>query len=111
MEHIPNPESFLDEMIKKLKPGGKLSIAVPCDPGILWRLGRFFLRIFSVKKELGITREEYDYMIATEHINSIFNLQSIIKFKYKKKMMKESYLPFKFRNIDLNLFYNVTLIK
>ncbi len=111
LEHIPDPEFFLEEMIKKLKPGGRLSIALPCDPGVLWRFGRFFLKIFSVKKELGISSEEYDYMIATEHINSIFNLRSIIKFKYKKKMIKESYLPFKFKNIDLNLFYNITLIK
>ena len=111
LEHIPDPESFLEEMIKKLKPGGKLSIALPCDPGFLWRLGRFFLKIFSVKKELGISKEEYDYMIATEHINSIFNLKSILKFKYSRKIKKESYLPFKVKNVDMNLFYNVTLVK
>ena len=111
LEHISDPEFFLDEMIRKLKPGGSLSIALPCDPGILWRLGRFFLKIFSVKKKLGIISEEYDYMIATEHINSIFNLRSILKFKYKKSIKKESYLPFKFKSIDLNLFYNITLIK
>ena len=111
LEHIPDPEFFLDEMLRKLKPGGRLSIALPCDPGILWRLGRFFLKIFSVRKKLGISREEYDYMIATEHINSIFNLKSILKFKYKKSLKKESYLPFKFKSIDLNLFYNITLTK
>ena len=33
LEHIPNPESFLYEMMNKLKPGGILSISLPCDPG------------------------------------------------------------------------------
>ena len=50
-------------------------------------------------------------MIATEHINSIFNLISIIKYKYKRNIIDEKYLPFKIKNLDLNLFYNVTLKK
>ena len=69
------------------------------------------LKIFAVKKKLGISKLEYDYMIATEHINSIFNLKSIILFHFKDKIIKESFLPFKFKFIDLNLFYNVTLRK
>ena len=50
-------------------------------------------------------------MIATEHINSIFNLKSIIKYKYSKNIIKESYLPSRIKFIDLNLFYNITLKK
>ena len=54
---------------------------------------------------------EYDYMIAREHINSIFNLISIIKYKYKNNIISDQYLPFKVRVVDFNLFYNVTLKK
>ena len=57
----------------KLKKNGVLSIALPNDPGFLWRFGRFFLKLFSLKKKLNITNLEYDYMIASEHINSIFS--------------------------------------
>ena len=111
LEHIPNPEFYLDQMFKKLKKNGLMSIALPCDPGFLWRLGRFFLKIFKVKQQLKISKIEYDYMIATEHINSIFNLLSIIRFKYKKKIISEKYLPFKIKLLDFNLFYNVTIKK
>ncbi len=111
LEHIPDPENYLNQMFKLLKKDGVLSIALPNDPGILWRLGRFFLKIFKVKKVLKLTENEYNYMIATEHINSIFNLISIIKYKYDKHIIDESYLPFKIKNLDLNLFYNVTLKK
>ena len=111
LEHIPNPENFIDEMMKRLKPGGKLSISLPCDPGLLWRCGRFFLKILSVRKKLGISKKEYDYMIATEHINSIFNLTSIFKYKFSKKILSEYYLPFRIKIIDFNLFYNITLVK
>ena len=111
LEHIPEPEVFLNEMMSKLKSGGILSISLPCDPGILWRLGRFFLKLFTVKNKLGISKLEYDYMIATEHINSIFNLKSIIHYNFKKNIIKELFLPMKLKIIDLNLFYNVTLRK
>jgi phosphatidylethanolamine/phosphatidyl-N-methylethanolamine N-methyltransferase len=111
LEHILEPEFFLDMMMNVLKKNGTISIALPCDPGLLWRLGRFFLKIFTVKKKLNISNMEYDYMIASEHINSIFNLISIIKYKYKKNIINESYLPFKLRILDFNLFYNITLKK
>jgi phosphatidylethanolamine/phosphatidyl-N-methylethanolamine N-methyltransferase len=111
LEHIPEPEFFLNDMMHKLKKGGILSISLPCDPGVLWRLGRFLLKLFSVKKKLNISNIEYDYMIATEHINSIFNLKSIISYKYSKNVINESYLPLLVKFTDLNLFYNITLRK
>ena len=110
LEHIPFPEKFLFEMMSKLKPGGILSISLPTDPGLLFRLGRLYLKIFSIKKNYQITKEEFDYMNATEHINSIFALKSLINFHYKNKI-KEFYLPFKIKLIDLNLFYNVHITK
>ena len=43
--------------------------------------------------------------------NSIFNLISIIKYKYGSKVINERYLPFHVKLLDFNLFYNVTLRK
>ena len=108
---MSDPEIFVKEMMMKLKKGGILSIALPNDPGFLWRLGRFFLKLFKLKKTLNITNLEYDYMIASEHINSIFNLISIIRYKYGNNIISEKYSPFKVNIIDLNLFYIVTLKK
>ena len=44
LEHINNPEKFLLQMMDKLKIGGVLSISLPTDPGLLFRLGRFYLK-------------------------------------------------------------------
>jgi len=111
LEHILEPEVFLREMMMKLKKNGILSIALPIDPGLLWRLGRFFLKLYSVKKEFNISKIEYDYMIASEHVNSIFNLISIIKYNYKNNIVSEKYSPFNVKILDINLFYIVTIKK
>lgn len=110
LEHIHHPEEFLNEMMNKLKKGGILSISLPTDPGILFRIGRIYLKIFSLKKKYKISKKEFDYMNATEHVNSIFNLHSIIKYNYQN-ILKESFLPFRIRSFDLNLFYNIHISK
>lgn len=110
LEHINNPEKFLLQMMNKLKKGGILSISLPTDPGLLFRLGRFYLKIFSIKNKYNISKDDFDYMNATEHVNSIFGLIAIIKYHFKNNII-ENYLPFKIKLPDLNLFYNVHIIK
>ena len=96
--------------MSKLKNGGVLSISLPTDPGLLWRLGKLFTKYFTAKRTYKISSREYDYMLATEHVNSIFNLMSLIKYHFKDQI-EESFLPFKIKIVDLNLFYNVHIAK
>ena len=110
LEHILSPEEFIQEMMSKLKKGGVLSISLPTDPGIAWRLGRLFIRLFTIKKTYQISGEEFNYMNATEHVNSIFNLISIIRFNYKNQY-EEHFYPMRLKMADLNLFYNVHITK
>ena len=110
LEHILSPEEFIFEMMSKLKKGGVLSISLPTDPGIAWRLGRMFIRLFSIKRTYNISGEEYQYINATEHVNSIFNLISIIRYHFKGTI-DERFYPFLIKSPDLNLFYNVQIYK
>tara|TARA_Y100001936_G_scaffold28132_1_gene26399 strand:- start:432 stop:1100 length:669 start_codon:yes stop_codon:yes gene_type:complete len=110
LEHILSPEDFLTEMLNKLKKGGVLSISLPTDPGFAWRLGRFFVGIFKVNKTYKLSFEEFEYLNATEHVNSIFNLISIIRFKYKDSF-EEGFYPLKIKSADLNLIYNAHIYK
>jgi len=87
-----------------------LSISLPADPGILWRAGRFYIKNFVISKSSSMSKSEYSYFHATEHINSIFNLISIIRYKYEG-FISEQFLPFKIPLVDINLIYNVTITK
>ena len=110
LEHILSPEDFLNEMMRVLKIGGVLSIWLPTDPGFAWRLGRLFVGLFKVNKTYNLSFDEFEYLKATEHVNSIFNLISIIRYNYKNSI-EEHFYPLKIKSSDLNLIYNVHIYK
>lgn len=74
LEHIYQPHLALKEWIRVLKPGGALSILIPTDPGIAWRLGRHF----GPRKNALAQGIAYDYVMAREHVNSCNNLIAIL---------------------------------
>jgi phosphatidylethanolamine/phosphatidyl-N-methylethanolamine N-methyltransferase len=99
LEHILNPVDALEEWNRVVKPGGIISISLPCDPGMMWRLGRYFGPRTQLQKQ-GVN---YDYLQAAEHVNSIFNLVVFIRHHFN--VVVEDWYPLKAPVADLNLFY------
>ena len=99
LEHLPHPHRVLKEWARVVRPGGVISIVLPCDPGVAWRLGRSFgpRRSFQA---LGI---DYDYWMAREHINPVGNLVSFIRYYFSK--VQEQWFPLRVPSTDANLFY------
>ena len=99
LEHLIQPETALAEWERVLKPGGLMSILLPCDPGLLWRLGRSF----GPRRRAQAKGVPYDYLMAREHVNSVFNLRAILKHHFPD--FTESWYPARLPSADLNLFY------
>ena len=99
LEHLYQPHVVLREWVRVLKPGGVLSLILPCDPGVAWRLGR---RLFARGKfiEAGM---DYDYWMAREHVNPLNNLVSLVRYYFND--INEQWLPLRVPSMDLNLFY------
>lgn len=99
LEHLANPHQVLREWARVVKPGGVMTLILPCDPGVGWRLGR---AIGSRGKFIraGI---EYDYWMAREHINPINNLVPLLRYYFEN--VSEQWLPLRVPSMDLNLFY------
>ena len=76
LEHLSDPHMVLAEWARVVSPGGIVTIVLPCDPGLLWRMGRYFGPRRNATKH-GL---EYDYWMAREHINSAYNLIHLIRF-------------------------------
>ena len=81
------------------RPGGVMSVLLPCDPGLLWRLGRL-LGPRARATEAGI---DYDYWMAREHVNPINNLVVFIRYYFSE--LAEAWLPTRLPFPDVNLFY------
>jgi len=99
LEHLINPVHVLSEWNRVVRPGGLLSILLPCDPGMLWRLGRHM----GPRRHARRSGIAYDYLMATEHINSIFNLVTLIRYHFDD--IREHWYPLGIPIPDLNLFY------
>lgn len=99
LEHIYQPHLVLKEWLRVLKPGGVLSVLIPTDPGIAWRLGRHF----GPRKNAIAQGIAYDFVMAREHVNSCNNLIAILRHYFPDS--KESWWPFPISSIDLNLFF------
>lgn len=99
LEHINQPHLAIKEWLRVLKPGGVLSILIPTDPGVAWRLGRHLGPRRSALAQ-GIA---YDYVMAREHVNSCNNLIAILRHYFPNA--REAWWPLPVPSIDMNLFF------
>lgn len=99
LEHIHPPHLALEEWVRVLKSGGVLSLILPCDPGLAWRLGRYF----GPRRQGERAGLPYDYYMAREHVNSIFNLDKILSFHFPEKEV--TWWPLRLPVAGLNLIY------
>ena len=99
LEHLPRPHLVLKDWRRVVRPGGVLSIAIPLDGGVAWRLGRYLTTRRSFANE-GL---DLDYIIAREHINPSYNLISLIRHYFPRRT--ESWYPFGVSLVDVNLVY------
>ncbi|MDR3235437.1 MAG: class I SAM-dependent methyltransferase [Prevotellaceae bacterium] len=102
LEHIYHPEKALREWSRVVKNEGIISILLPCDPGIAWRLGRYISSQHRAHKN-GVN--EWDLFVALEHVNSINGLMAMIRYFFEEK--EEKFWPFFTKSMDMNLFYAV----
>jgi len=105
LEHIPRPISALEEWHRIVRPGGVISILLPCDPGLLWRIGRT-LGPRRTAERAGVA---YDYLMAVEHVNAIFNLVAVIRYHFER--IHEAWYPARIPSPDLNLFYLCHIVR
>jgi phosphatidylethanolamine/phosphatidyl-N-methylethanolamine N-methyltransferase len=107
LEHIYKPHIALKEWRRVIRNGGVLTVLIPTDPGLAWRLGRHL----GPRKNAMSQGIAYDYVMAREHVNSCTNLISILRHYFPDS--RESWWPLPIKSVDLNLFFafNATMKK
>ncbi len=99
LEHISQPHLVIKEWRRIIKNGGILSVLIPTDPGLAWRLGRHL----GPRKNAIAQGIAYDFVMAREHINSCNNLIALLRYYFPKPT--ESWWPLPIPSVDLNLFF------
>lgn len=98
LEHLERPHEAIKIWRNALLPGGVLSVLLPTDPGLAWRLGRCLGPRRQAKKN-GLA---YDYIMAREHINACYHLLGLLGHYFPKS--RTAWWPFGVPSTDLNLF-------
>jgi SAM-dependent methyltransferase len=104
-EHVPDPEGYLLKWMDLLEEDGQLDIAIPCDPGWLWRLGQ----LVSRRKAMSVynmTSREIDLLMTREHVNSCQNLVKIMRY-YSSARAVFYPTPIPISDINLFVFFRV----
>ena len=99
LEHLTRPERVLDGWARVVRPGGTISVLLPCDPGLAWRAGR----AFGPRRAARARGLAYDYVMALEHVNPTGNLVAILRHRFGR--LEERWWPLGTPSVDANLFY------
>ena len=108
LHHLANPELALSEMRRVVKVGGVISILIPCDPGLLYRLAK---RLGARRKwkDHGIRNPEYFHY--TQHRNHFPALHEYLLENYYADIVKWRTWPIPLRTWNLNLYFVYQIIK
>lgn len=106
LEHVPDPEAAIIKWLSLLTDDGVLSVAIPCDPGWLWRLGQI-VSFRSLREQ--VTFEEYDLLMSREHVNSAQRILKILRYYSSKCSVR--WFPTLIPVVDLNLICVINIRK
>ena len=101
LHHLDDPFLVLSKIRDWLKPGGTISIFLPCDPGFAVRLNRF---LFVNRKAKKVGFSKYNLLNALEHKNHVWGIEIILFEIYESYKIRRTFYPFLFRSNNLNLF-------
>ncbi len=102
LHHLAEPERATREMRRVTKPSGTISILVPTDPGIAYRLGKRIGPYRALKNLRTDIQPEYFHY--RQHRNHFPGLASIIEEVYSYDTIRRLNWPIPWRIWNLNLY-------
>jgi ubiquinone/menaquinone biosynthesis C-methylase UbiE len=108
--HIENPLAGFTEMLRVTKPGGKITILIPNDPGLFYTFIHKFTTLQRAKRA-GMLQEAKIFH-ATEHRNHYRSLMTIARYAFLDHNIKFRGYPFfaDFYNLNALTVLNVTKV-
>ena len=106
LEHLEKPEEALLEWVELLSDDGIISISIPADPGLFWKIGQSisFNKFAKLNK---CNYDEFEMWNARQHINSAQRITRIINYYFSKTKSYGFPAIFPVYNFNLFLFFQL----
>lgn len=105
--HLQNPEMALLEWKRVCKPGGVITIYLPCEPGVFLRGLRYLTTVQKARK-LGVNHLDFHYR---EHITFFVRIWTLLKSVFDDSVIERRFYPFHIPSWNLNLWAIIQITK
>lgn len=105
LEHLRNLPAALQQLARKLKPGGTLAVVIPCEGGLGYSLGRRFTSKPAFERHY---KTSYDPIIKSEHVNTAREIMHELRACFD--IADVTYYPSRIPLVDINLLIGLTCI-
>ncbi len=107
LHHLEDPEKGLCEMRRVVKTGGLISLTLPCDPGLIYRIGKTVGPYRAMKRSFKQLSPKYLHYV--QHRNHFAGLESKIDQVFKNDFVLSRNYPFflPFWNVNLFRIYQI----
>jgi phosphatidylethanolamine/phosphatidyl-N-methylethanolamine N-methyltransferase len=102
LHHVDDAETAITELRRVLKVGGKADVFLSCDPGFLFRLGRYLGPVREAKK-LGLDGVKR-LLDARDHRNHVAGLTRLIRHVFRNDEVTEKSYPVPFMSWNLSFW-------
>ncbi len=106
LEHLPDLPSALEEVARLLKPDGACAVVIPCEGGLVYRMGR---RVTSQREFESRYKTGYRWFIENEHVNQAHEILHELRKRFA--LTDVTYFPSRIPLIDVNALIGVTCVR
>lgn len=102
LHHVPDPFAALGEMRRVVRPGGRITVLLPTDPGLGYRAAQRATSGRAARKK-GIG-EFFELVHAVDHLNHFSSIGRQIDYVFKRDEIDTDWRPLRVPSWNMNLF-------
>ncbi|WAX56015.1 class I SAM-dependent methyltransferase [Jatrophihabitans cynanchi] len=108
LHHVDSPLMAAREMRRVVRPGGQITILLPTDPGLAYRVGKAVTSGRAARRAgLG---DRYKLIGAIDHRNHFQSIKEQLRYAFRPDTVGVDWYPFRLPSMSLNAFAVFTIV-